>query len=190
MTNAFEWCDEGISSQKSRLQNIPMDTFPWIMKCIRNLKVFHIPNVDDMPPEAEKEQEEFQLESIQSLICVPMVIHDQLMGFLGFDSVRKRKAWTDDLITLLKIVGDIFVSALQRKTFEEEIHQSKEEALAASQSLANQNIRLEKMNWALEEQKRELEKAYQDVDTFAHTVSHDLGAPLRALKNLCQVYPG
>jgi len=44
-----------------------------------------------------------------------------LVGFLGFDSVRLEKTWTEEDIALLKMIGEIFVNTLERKRAEERI---------------------------------------------------------------------
>jgi signal transduction histidine kinase/CheY-like chemotaxis protein len=41
-----------------------------------------------------------------------------VLGFLGLDAVTSEKSWTDEDIALLRTVGEIFVSALQRKRAE------------------------------------------------------------------------
>jgi hypothetical protein len=34
------------------------------------------------------------------------------MGFLGFESIRKKKAWPESVVSLLKIVGETFARTL------------------------------------------------------------------------------
>jgi len=119
MDNTHEWCAEGIEPQIQRLKNLSVNAFPWFAKRIKKREIIYIPRVIDLPPEANAEKEEFHLSAIQSLINVPMVYRGILVGFLGFDSVRKEKVWSKDSIVLLKIVGEIFVNALERKRTED-----------------------------------------------------------------------
>jgi len=121
MSNTHEWCAEGIESQVHRLRNIPVERVPYFSEIIRRLEPFYIPRVADLPPEASAEKKEFEFESIQSLICIPMVYAGALMGFLGLDSVSTERTWSEDNISLLKIVGEIFVNALARKRDEESL---------------------------------------------------------------------
>jgi PAS domain S-box-containing protein len=53
-----------------------------------------------------------------------MVCRGKLIGFLGFDSVKAEKVWPEDIIALLRIVGEIFASALERKRTEEALRES------------------------------------------------------------------
>ena len=60
-----------------------------------------------------------------------MVYGGKLIGFLGFDSVGKEKDWSEEIVTLLTIIGEIFAHALERlwvvgekKKLEEQLRQS------------------------------------------------------------------
>ena len=59
-----------------------------------------------------------------------------MVGFLGFDAVRAEKSWAEEDIALLKTVGEIFVSALQRKRAEEQ-RKVLEAQLVQTRSLEN-----------------------------------------------------
>jgi PAS domain S-box-containing protein len=125
MSNTHEWCADGIDSQMQNLQDIPVDmALPWFAKRIKALEVIYIPSVADLPPEAAAEKHEFERESIQSLLCVPMIDRSGLIGFFGFDSVRDRTSWSDDAIVLLRIAGEMLVNALTRKQAEEALRTS------------------------------------------------------------------
>lgn len=115
MSNTHEWCSRGITAQKENLQGIASSSTPWWITKLYGFETIHIPSVDDLPMEAGAEKEILRAQNIQSLVVLPMILHGSLVGFLGFDSVRKKKIWSMDVITLLKIVGEIFVNALEYK---------------------------------------------------------------------------
>ncbi len=118
MDNTHEWCRAGIEPQIDNLQDVPSKIVPWWMKRLLKHEIIHIPKVNELPPEADSEKEILQAQDIISLIVVPMVDNDELVGFIGFDSVRAPKYWTEEDINLLKIVSSIFVSSLKRKATE------------------------------------------------------------------------
>ncbi len=115
MDCTHEWCAEGIEPHIQRLKEIPVDALVWSNDVLLRGEVLHIPRVVDLPPEAEAEREEFLSQDIRSLITVPMVYRGDVMGFLGFDAVRREKTWSAESIKLLKIVGETFVNALEHK---------------------------------------------------------------------------
>ena len=134
MSNTHEWCRDSIAPQKERIQNLPVEHFAWIDEKIRRLEVIHIPCVDDLPASAMAEKEEFAAQGILSLICVPLIYGKTLLGFLGFDSVREKKAWEEDDVALLHIAGELLANALSRKRVEQE-KSSLEEQLIQSQKM-------------------------------------------------------
>lgn len=132
MDNTHEWCKEDIEPQIDILKGIEIEEeYPNFTLRIRKLEVIHVPKVVNLSPEAHLEKENFQMLGIKSVILVPIVYGQTLIGFLGFDSVKTEKTWKEDDIRLLKMVGEIFANALERKRAEQEI-----------QKLQNYNRRL------------------------------------------------
>ncbi len=65
------------------------------------------------------------------LLCVPMFYGGNLIGFLGFDSAGKGKDWSEEIVTLLTIIGEIFAMPWngcgwkgKEKKLEEQLRQS------------------------------------------------------------------
>ena len=115
MDNTHEWCAKGIEPQIEMLKDVPVEQFPWGMEKLKQLETIHIPRVADLPAYADAEKELLQLQSVQSFVIVPMAYGGTLIGLLGFDSVLSEKQWTEQDVALLKIVGEIFVNALEHK---------------------------------------------------------------------------
>ncbi len=115
LDNTHEWCAEGIQPYIDSLRGLSRAAFPWFVGQLEQLKVVSVPRVGDMPPEASMERAECEREAIQSIILVPLAYRGMLVGFLGLDSVRVEKPWTEDLTTLLTIVGGLIVNALEHK---------------------------------------------------------------------------
>jgi diguanylate cyclase (GGDEF)-like protein/PAS domain S-box-containing protein len=124
MTNTNEWCAPGIVPQMTTMQELPVDSLPWLMDRLSRLESVHIPAVPDLTAEAARERAMFEAQDIQSLILVPMALRRELIGFLGFDSVRSRKEWPEKTIALLRIVGEMLVNTLERKRVEDELRES------------------------------------------------------------------
>lgn len=115
MDNTHEWCAPGIEPQIDNLIGVPSKLVPWWMKRLLKHEIIHIPRVSELPPEANSEKEILEAQDILSLIVVPMLDNEELVGFIGFDSVRAPKFWSKEDINLLRIVSSIFVSSLKRK---------------------------------------------------------------------------
>jgi PAS domain S-box-containing protein len=66
-----------------------------------------------------------------------MILRGAPVGFVGFDSVHTDKEWSDDETSLLKMAGEIFVNALERKRIEEALQASEERFRALIENAAD-----------------------------------------------------
>ncbi len=124
MDNTHEWCARSIDSRMHQLQDIPVSIFPWFHERICRGEVVRVPDVSQLPPEAQAEKTEWQKEKIRSIINVPIVCRGTLVGFIGCDAVREKKTWSDDTVSLLRVMGEIFANALERKSSMESLKES------------------------------------------------------------------
>ncbi len=118
MDNTNEWAAKDISPQINNLQNIPLDQLPWWKKKLNKFQIIYTKDINNLPKEASKTKEVLEAQGIKSILVVPMIFENKLVGFLGFDSVKKYKIWNNDDKSLLKIVGNIFVNAIQKERAE------------------------------------------------------------------------
>jgi signal transduction histidine kinase/ActR/RegA family two-component response regulator len=136
MDNTHEWCAPGIEPQIQSLQGLPLAVFPWGSRRLRNREVIHVPDVRSMPPEAAVEREMLVDQGVKSMLGIPMIGHDQVVGFVGYDSVKETKHWPGTEIALLRIAGEIFTGALERARADTERRQL-ETQLVQARSLEN-----------------------------------------------------
>jgi len=127
MSNTHEWCSDGVEPQKEQIQSIPMEVFPWSINKLKKGEVLNIEKVEDLPPEASAEKEEFFRENIKSLIFLPFKEGDKIAGFIGFDNVRTPEKWSEVNLNLLKISSDIIGNALKRNKTEQELEELNKE---------------------------------------------------------------
>ncbi len=114
-SNTHEWCSAGVPSQKDKLQRQPTNEFPWWMAQMSKTQPLHIPEVAVLPEEAAKEKAALRALGVRSLLAVPFGDeHSRLLGFMGFDSVRAPRAWTDEQIGLTTVLAEIIGSAISR----------------------------------------------------------------------------
>lgn len=126
-TNTHEWCADGISPERDNLQNLPMDNISWMMTGLIRDGALCV-QVAELPPEAAAEKAEYQRQGIQSLLLVTTHgAHDNLTGFIGFDSVRKERSWRDDELAMLQSIAAHIGSALMRKQAQSALEQKNQE---------------------------------------------------------------
>ena len=121
MSNTHEWCAKGVDPQKDNMQDLPLESVPWWAKQIRNREHVHIPDIENLPPEAEAEWKEFKSQDILSVLSIPMTREENVLGLLGMDAVKEKKAWTDNDVILLRAVSELISNAYTRYLAEQEI---------------------------------------------------------------------
>jgi PAS domain S-box-containing protein len=121
LSNTHEWCSSDVEPQIDMLQDVPQDTLPWWTQKLNSFENITIPNVSELPPEAEAEQEILQQQNIESLIVTPMILNDELVGFIGFDWVDEQEAWSDEFINILRMTSELITSARKRKEYQQEL---------------------------------------------------------------------
>lgn len=137
MSNTHEWCAPGISAEILENQNFPTALQPWSLGKLFRGASLHIPDVQALPPEAHREKEIFQAQSIQSLICVPICNdHGVSIGFMGLDKVRSRYQWSEHEIRLLQLMAEIIGNALARMEARRALAES-ERLLRETQEIGN-----------------------------------------------------
>jgi len=91
ISNTHEWCAGGIEPQINNLQQVPVNSIPWLMDRIKTFDYLYIPCIEDMPPEADVEKEHLKSQSIKSMVNILMLFEKKLIGFIGFDAVKSKK---------------------------------------------------------------------------------------------------
>jgi diguanylate cyclase (GGDEF)-like protein/PAS domain S-box-containing protein len=121
-----EWCSPGITGRRGMIANVPIDSFRWTASLLTRGENVRIDRLSDMPAEAAPERRLHELSANKSVLAVPMIVNKTLTGFVGLNAVRREIAWTDDDVALLRIAGEIFVSAIERTRAERALRGSEE----------------------------------------------------------------
>ena len=163
-SNTYEWCADGISPEIHNLQNIPVDYIPQWLNAHKKGEAFYVEDVSLLPDDGEHGLRAIlEPQGIKSLITIPKIKNNELIGFIGFDAVKTLNKYTENEKEILFVFAGMLVNVIQRKEHEEQIkaqEQKKEELLI---SLSNQN---------------------EQLNEYAQVVSHDLKSPLNNIHTL------
>jgi PAS domain S-box-containing protein len=121
-----EWCAIGIPPSANNEAQIPKDTFLWLTSQLRQFQTVYISCVEELPEAAEAEKLILRALDVKTFVAVPLVYDSVLIGTLCFSSMTNLKVWSEEDITLLSTLGDIFASTLARKYVETAIRESEE----------------------------------------------------------------
>lgn len=163
-SNTYEWCADGIEPEIHNLQNIPIDYIPQWLDAHKKGEAFYVEDVSLLPKDGEHGLRAIlEPQGIKSLIAIPKIKNNELIGFIGFDAVKTVNKYTENEKDILFVYANMLVNVIQRKEHEEQIlaqEKKKEELLI---DLSRQN---------------------EQLNEYAHVVSHDLKAPLTNIHTL------
>jgi PAS domain S-box-containing protein len=112
------------------------DPFPWIADQLRRgvtVKWSRIP--DDMPEQAAKEKEYAAKAGVKSGLNIPVLVGGSVICAISFTSIVTYHDWPDAMVARLRLVGEIFAAAVERKRAEERIRATTEQLRSLSASL-------------------------------------------------------
>lgn len=113
--NTHEWCAHGIKPEIENLQNLPGNMLDFWIKSLTEGQPIHVPDVALLDGERSFEKEFLANQDIQSLLVVPILTADNLVGLIGFDCVHSCRTYVTGEISLLKWIADLVCAALVRE---------------------------------------------------------------------------
>ena len=123
--NTHEWCAPKAESQISQLQDIsPKAQLPWFWKALQAKETFYFASINNLPPEANLEKAYFKKRGILSIVVVPIMTDNRLIGFLGLTSTSFERTWPENAITMIKLIGETIGHSLDRKRADEALRES------------------------------------------------------------------
>jgi len=119
------------------------DFFPWTVQKVLNGEMVTISKMTDLPPEADRDRENFRAYGSKSNVLVPLSVGEgPVFGMLGFAVTREERRWPETIVMGFKLVAQVFASALARKQMEEQLREHFNEIEVLKQRLERENIYL------------------------------------------------
>lgn len=126
LCNTYEWCNEGISSGIDDLKDVPITLFPLLLEKLHRLENVLIPSVKDLPESWQSEREILESAGIQSLIVIPMLSENNLIGFIGLDSILSHREYTTAEINILRVWSSMVASLINNQRKEVLLEQTRQ----------------------------------------------------------------
>jgi len=110
-----EWSEIEGDVRGERYGDLPFASFPWFIQQLESGQPVSFTTLDDLPPQAINERRLFGRQGIRGGIFVPMLLKKRFIGSVGCSALEREPQWTDETLALLRITGEILVSALERR---------------------------------------------------------------------------
>jgi transcriptional regulator with GAF, ATPase, and Fis domain/FixJ family two-component response regulator len=124
------------------------ERFPWGTEKVLQGEGFTFSRPEDLPDEASRDKAYYVQDGLKSQAVTPLMVGGSVLGAVSFDSLRAHRAWPEELVKRLRVVGEVFANALMRKQAENallkalsEIEQLKEQ-LQADYTYLREEIKL------------------------------------------------
>lgn len=156
MSQRYEWAGIDVEPQINNqlLQNLPYNPdHTRIYEILSTGKPFR-GLVKDLP---ESERAILEPQEVVSILLVPIVMRDQLWGFVGFDDCHSERVWSKHEVSVLQSAAGSIGGAIARSRTKNDLVHARNE---------------------LERRIDEVEAKNAEMERFVYTVSHDLRSPL------------
>jgi transcriptional regulator with GAF, ATPase, and Fis domain len=115
--------------------------FPWLADNLKEGRTIAISSLAEFPPEASLERAAMTREGLEAVLWVPFRIRGKPAGHIAVNSVTPRP-WSVDLIPRLKLLGEVFGEALNRRDAELALETSLRKIAALKEQLQQENVYL------------------------------------------------
>jgi formate hydrogenlyase transcriptional activator len=116
--------------------------FPWATQQILSGHTLRFNSLDEMPPEAATDEENFRRLGVKSLLLLPLVVVGKHMGMVAFGAFKAERQWPESLVNRLRLVAEVFANALARRASEEALQTALKTVKALKERLEAENVSL------------------------------------------------
>lgn len=120
-----EVMSEWVEVPKEDHSELTYETIPWIMDTVKAGRDIIMCSMEDLPPEAHVDKQLLEMQRLKSMLIIPLSFHNQVKGFIGFDSVRVQRFWTSDDIEDLHIIARMFSIIIERLQTQSSLEESR-----------------------------------------------------------------
>ena len=124
------------------LSSTVVSRFPWALAKVMRGELVCVSEVADLPAEAAIDRASFEAFGTKSNVTIPLTASGRTIGALSFAALRHVRRWTPEVINRLRLIAEVFASALARKRAEAELRRTLEENVQLRERLSQENIYL------------------------------------------------
>jgi C4-dicarboxylate-specific signal transduction histidine kinase len=117
------WTRPGVGAAP---QTFEPESYPWIAARLARGEPVHLPHLDALPAEAGIDRRSFQRAGVRSLIAVPLIVQETIVGALGFSNLHRARVWPAEVLPRLQLLADVFANALARQRADRAVRHSDE----------------------------------------------------------------
>ncbi len=120
ITVSHAWYEQGVEQVSSEINLAEL--FPWTYRqVVVEGRTMVMARRTDLPPEAEIDRQSHVMLGTLSSLAIPLFIGSRVHHLMTANAQAAERLWPEEVISNLRLLGEIFVSALQRRDSEREL---------------------------------------------------------------------
>ncbi len=129
---SHEYFADNMVSYEEQLNKLQFEKVPFLEEKLKKLELIAISDIEDFSLMEKKERELLKGYGLKSIILIPLISRNNLIGFLEFSSISNIIKWQDEDLLFFKTISNTFSNAFERVRRENEILLAKEAAETAA----------------------------------------------------------
>jgi PAS domain S-box-containing protein len=138
LTDPVSWARQGVSPAPAPVRG--EESFPWALETIRAGRTMSFSRVEEIPNPIDREN--FRALGILSGATIPLSVEGQLLGAVGFNTLREPRQWDRLTLHRLKVIAAAFGNVLARQKSEESLRHALVEVERLRDQLQAENLYL------------------------------------------------
>ncbi len=144
-TCKYEVTEKGVSAEISQLQKLKYEDVPWWSNKIKSKQSIILDDIMKLPQDAEAEYKFLKSQDIQSIMVVPLIGENDVLGYLGIDIVKRKYNWTKEDFQWLLSMANIISIFMTLKDSQEQLCNEQIKLKAANKSLKVNEEKMKKL---------------------------------------------
>ncbi len=140
--DGYEWVSDRVGAPRPLIKRGAFPISEWLLNTIRRTDIISISSIYHLPDEANVEKEQWLQFGFKSLLGMPLMVENNLLGIYGLSMEQAEREWGSETHLMVRMVGEILINVLIRS-----------KSLQALQSAQNQ---LSQRIHELEQRSREI----------------------------------
>ena len=117
----YIWADSSIKSPRPMNGEYDFKRFPWWSDNVASDKATVFSSLDELPDYACRERAWYSSCNIRSVAELTLHYQGKVFGFLGTESMKAEKKWTENELSIIQLVGEILIGGLLRSQSESDL---------------------------------------------------------------------
>lgn len=134
------WASSGELQEVPENYVISANKWPWLMsEYLEKGRIFYYESLESLPEAASIDKKSWHQYGLKSCLNIPLMAEDRFLGVLNLAALEQAISWPRNVLNRASVIGKILTAVLDRKRFEEKLHNSHEEIRILKNRLENEN---------------------------------------------------